>query len=40
MKRASAVAVAKAQPPVLPLRVWRVFEYRRPLPLRRPRFTT
>lgn len=40
MKRASAVVAAKAQPPVLPLRVWRVFEYRRPLPLRRPRFTT
>jgi hypothetical protein len=40
MKRASAAATAKAQPAVLPLRVWRVFEYRRPLPVRRPRFTT
>jgi hypothetical protein len=40
MKRAPAAAAAQAQPPVLPLRVWRVFEYRRPLPLQRPRFTT
>lgn len=40
MKRASAAATVKAQPAVLPLRVWRVFEYRRPLPVRRPRFTT
>ena len=37
MKR---VAAAKAQPPVLSPRVWRVFEYRRPLPIQRPRFTT
>jgi hypothetical protein len=40
MKPAPAVTAAKAQPPVLPLRVWRVFEYRRPLPVRRIRFTT
>lgn len=40
MTRASAVAAVKAQPVVLPLRVWRVFEYRRPLPIQRPRFTT
>ena len=40
MTRASAVAAVKAQPAVLPLRVWRVFEYRRPLPIQRPRFTT
>jgi hypothetical protein len=40
MKRAPAAAGVKAQSPVLPLRVWRVFEYRRPLPIRRPRFTT
>lgn len=30
----------KPKPPVLPQRLWRVFEYRRPLPIRRPRFTT
>jgi hypothetical protein len=30
----------KPKPSVLPLRLWRVFEYRRPLPIRRPRFTT
>ena len=40
MKRASAAAAVKAQPPVLPARLWRVFEYRRPLPIQRPRFTT
>ena len=40
MKRAPAVAAAKAQPPVLPLRIWRVFEYRRPSQPQRPRFTT
>jgi hypothetical protein len=40
MRRASsAAATAKARPAV-PLRIWRVFEYRRPLPVRRPRFTT
>lgn len=39
-KFASAANVAKAQPPTLPMRIWRVFEYRRPLPVRRPRFTT
>jgi len=27
----------KAKPKVL--RIWRVFEYRRPVPVRRPRFT-
>lgn len=40
MKRAAAVAAVKAQPSGLPLRIWRVFEYRRPLPIQRPRFTT
>ena len=30
----------KPKAPVVPLRIWRVFEYRRPLPIRRPRFTT
>lgn len=40
MKRAPAAAATKAQPQLLPPRVWRVFEYRRPLPIRRPRFTT
>ena len=40
MKPAPEVSVTKAQRPVLPLRIWRVFEYRRPLPLQRPRFTT
>jgi hypothetical protein len=40
MKSTPAVATTKAQPPVLSLRIWRVFEYRRPLPMRRPRFTT
>ncbi len=40
MKRAPAVAAAKARPSVSPPRIWRVFEYRRPLPIRRPRFTT
>jgi hypothetical protein len=40
MKRASAGAAAKARPVALPLRIWRVFEYRRPLPIQRPRFTT
>ena len=40
MKRASAAAPVNAQPSVLQLRLWRVFEYRRPLPVRRPRFTT
>jgi hypothetical protein len=29
-----------AQPPKRVLRVWRVFEYRRPAPVRRVRFTT
>jgi hypothetical protein len=28
----------KPKPKVL--RIWRVFEYRRPVPVRRPRFTT
>lgn len=37
MKRASA---AKPAPrPSLTQRFWRVFEYRRPVPVRRPRFT-
>lgn len=40
MKRASAASAVKPQAPVLPPRIWRVFEYRRPLPVRRPRFTT
>jgi hypothetical protein len=40
MKRAPTVTAPKPQPPVLPLRMWRVFEYRRPLPARPPRFTT
>lgn len=40
MKRESTVASGKPQTPVLPLRIWRVFEYRRPLPVQRPRFTT
>jgi len=26
--------------PTLTQRFWRVFEYRRPVPIRRPRFTT
>jgi hypothetical protein len=26
--------------PTLTRRFWRVFEYRRPMPVRRPRFTT
>lgn len=30
--------VRKQRPNVL--RIWRVFEYRRPVPVRRPRFTT
>jgi hypothetical protein len=30
---------AKTQKPKL-VRIWRVFEYRRPVPIRRPRFTT
>jgi hypothetical protein len=33
--------VAKAAPrPTLTQRFWRVFEYRRPTPVRRARFTT
>jgi len=33
--------VAKPAPwPSLTRRFWRVFEYRRPVPIRRPRFTT
>jgi len=33
--------VAKpASRPSLTRRFWRVFEYRRPVPIRRPRFTT
>ena len=40
MKRPTAATGPRPQPPVLQLRVWRVFEYRRPLPIRRPRFTT
>jgi hypothetical protein len=40
MKRAPAAAATQVQTPVLPLRIWRVFEYRRPLPRQRPRFTT
>jgi hypothetical protein len=40
MKRAPTVAAAKARPSALPPRIWRVFEYRRPLPIQRPRFTT
>jgi hypothetical protein len=40
MKRVPAVAAVKVSSPASPLRVWRVFEYRRPLPIRRPRFTT
>jgi hypothetical protein len=40
MKPAPTVTAPKPQPPVLPLRIWRVFEYRRPLSVRRPRFTT
>jgi hypothetical protein len=35
------VPVAKQVPrPTLTQRFWRVFEYRRPVPIRRPRFTT
>jgi hypothetical protein len=34
-------AVAKPAPrPTLTQRFWLVFEYRRPVPVRRPRFTT
>lgn len=40
MKRPTAPTRLRPQPPVLQLRVWRVFEYRHPLPIRRPRFTT
>lgn len=40
MKETPAANAAQPQPPTLPLRIWRVFEYRRPLPVRRPRFTT
>jgi hypothetical protein len=40
MKRTPTVTAPRPQPPVLPLRLWQVFEYRRPLPIRRPRFTT
>ena len=39
MKR-TTVTTLTPRPESLPLRVWRVFEYRRPLPIRRPRFTT
>jgi hypothetical protein len=28
------------KPQPLQVRIWRVFEYRMPLPVRRPRFTT
>ena len=28
------------KPQPLQVRIWRVFEYRRPLPIQRPRFTT
>lgn len=40
MKRARATEKLAAKPRPSPLRIWRVFEYRRPLPVRRPRFTT
>jgi hypothetical protein len=40
MRRTPAVTPAQPRPPALQLRIWRVFEYRRPLPVRRPRFTT
>ncbi len=42
MKREQATGVRREQPaqPVTPRRIWRVFEYRRPAPARRIRFTT
>ena len=40
MKRVPVANAAKVRPAVVPARVWRVFEYRRPLPVRRARFTT
>ena len=33
-------AAKPAALPMLTRRFWRVFEYRRPVPVRRPRFTT
>jgi hypothetical protein len=35
-----APAAPKPKASALQVRIWRVFEYRRPLPIRRPRFTT
>jgi hypothetical protein len=43
MKRAAAsgtVRQASRQAIVRPQRIWRVFEYRRPVAAARPRFTT
>jgi hypothetical protein len=43
MKPGPAVTAARQQQsaqPVTARRIWRVFEYRRPVPPRRPRFTT
>jgi hypothetical protein len=35
-----ALVAKTAVRPTLTRRFWRVFEYRRPAPIRRPRFTT
>jgi hypothetical protein len=40
MKRELPKEPPRAQRPLLERRFWRVFEYRRPVPVRRPRFTT
>jgi hypothetical protein len=43
MKPRPAVTTARQQQTAQPVplrRIWQVFEYRRPLPPRRPRFTT
>jgi hypothetical protein len=40
MKPGVPVAQARREPSPHLRRIWRVFEYRRPVPVRRPRFTT
>ena len=40
MKAAPAANVLKPRPATPAPRIWRVFTYRRPLPVRQPRFTT
>ncbi|HSB37884.1 MAG TPA: hypothetical protein VLD13_02255 [Gaiellaceae bacterium] len=40
MRRERAVKGARRGQPAQQQRIWRVFEYRRPVPVRRIRFTT